>query len=116
MYILIKKQVIFAKQNKDLLTGDRNKLTGMWEANITIDNNIQTAPTSSQTQYSNFILPYKPTGESIKFMHGTCFSPCTTTWCTAIDKGYFKSWPRLTSARVRKYIKVSDAISKGQLT
>ena len=49
-------------------------------------------------------------------MHGACYSPCVDTWCKAIEKGYFKTWPGLTSARVRRYVKMSEATSKGHLT
>ena len=49
-------------------------------------------------------------------MHGACFSPCDSTWCKAIDNGFFKSWTGLTSARVRRFIKVSEATSKWYFT
>jgi len=50
-------------------------------------------------------------------MHAACFSPCLTTWCKAIDLGYFKSWPGLTSKRVRQCIQQSQpATVKGHIT
>ena len=41
--------------------------------------------------------------------------PVTSTWCKAIDAGYFRGWPSLTSARVRKFIKVVEETEKGHM-
>ncbi len=41
--------------------------------------------------------------------------PVISTWCKAIDKGYFRGWNGLTSDRVRKFIKPSEASEKGHM-
>ena len=98
-----KEQVNFCKNNKTCFTGKRNEENGMWMTKF--------------PHQANIIPPYKPLGDAIKFMHAACFSPCLSTWCKAIDAGFFSSWHGLTSKRVRQFIKqIPDATSKGHMT
>ncbi|KAL7529464.1 hypothetical protein ACHAXR_002975, partial [Thalassiosira sp. AJA248-18] len=39
----------------------------------------------------------------------------TSTWCKAIDAGYFRGWPSLTSKRVRKFIKIVSETEMGHM-
>ena len=39
----------------------------------------------------------------------------TSTWCRAIDAGYFKGWPGLTTKRVHRFIKVVDETEMGHM-
>jgi len=97
-----KDSVNFCKNNSICFTGQRNKTNGMWMTKI--------------PHQANIILPYKPLGDAIKFMHAACFSPCLSTWCKAIDAGYFSSWHGLTSKRVRQFIKqIPEATAKGHM-
>ena len=41
--------------------------------------------------------------------------PCTSTWCKDITTGYFKGWPGLTAARVRRFIKVVEETEMGHM-
>eukprot|EP00804_Cyclotella_cryptica_P006568 CCRYP_021174-RA/>CCRYP_021174-RA protein AED:0.46 eAED:0.46 QI:0/0/0/1/1/1/2/0/373 len=41
--------------------------------------------------------------------------PVTWTWCKAIDRGYFRGWPGLTSDSVRRFIKPSQACKQGHM-
>ena len=98
-----KDQVQFCKNNETCFTGKRNAENGMWTTNF--------------PHRANIILPYKPLGDAIRFMHAACFSPCLSTWCKAIDKGYFSSWHGLTSKRVRQFLKqIPEATTKGHMT
>ena len=87
-----KTNVILSKNGKIAAQGNRNSLNGMWYINLPI-------PTT-KSNIANFVLPYKPIKKAIQFLHAACFSPCISTWCNAIDNGFFKSWPILTSKRV----------------
>ena len=40
----------------------------------------------------------------IEYLHRYCFPPPITTWCKAIDKGFFATWTHITSALVRKHL------------
>ena len=42
-------------------------------------------------------------------------SPVISTWCKAIDAGYFQEWPSLTSKQVREHIKVVDETEMGHM-
>ena len=105
-----RQKVLLFKSQKLVLQGNRNRQNGMWYLNL---------PTQeTQTMHSaNFVLPYKPIKQVIQFLHAACFSPCISTWCSAIDKGFFKSWPGLTSKRVRQCLQMNPiATVKGHLT
>ncbi|KAL7484256.1 hypothetical protein ACHAW6_009898, partial [Cyclotella cf. meneghiniana] len=41
--------------------------------------------------------------------------PVLSTWCKAIDRGYFRGWPGLTSTRVRRFVKPSEYSAMGHL-
>ena len=45
--------------------------------------------------------------EVIDFLHRCCFLLPISTWCKAINKGFFQSWPHLTSSLVRKHLPLS---------
>jgi hypothetical protein len=51
----------------------------------------------------------------IRFYHACLFSPVVSTLITAINKGYLKDFPGLTSQQVRRYIKIKNAMKKGHM-
>ena len=53
--------------------------------------------------------------ELIKYLHQACWSPTVDTWCKAIDKGFFATFPGLTSAAVRKHLPPSTSTTKGHM-
>ena len=69
------------------------------------------------TKYkANVILRKKQThAELAKYLHAACYSPVTSTFTKAIDKGHFKTWPGLTSNLINKHLPVSIATVKGHL-
>ena len=48
----------------------------------------------------------------LSFMHATLCSSVISTWCNAIDKGYFPTWPTLTSKQIRKHAPFSPPMIK----
>ena len=100
-----KNDVTFNKNNQTMFTGRRRLHDNMWTVTL------------PPPQKANIVIQYKPVGDAIKFLHAACFSPCISSWCKAIDKGFFKTWPGLTSKRVRQFIKINtEATVKGHLT
>ena len=99
-----KTKVTVRKNREIVLQGTRDIQNNLWKIDLPIP-----------TNQANFIIPYKPIGDCIRFLHGACYSPCIDTWCKAIDRGYFKTWPGLTSSRVRRHLKTPEATSKGHL-
>jgi hypothetical protein len=57
----------------------------------------------------------KTLADLVQYFHRACFSPVIKTWTQAIDAGFFATWPRLTSALVRKHLPKSVATAKGHL-
>ena len=65
--------------------------------------------------FSNHIYECETTVQLIQFYHETMGYPCTSTWCKAITAGYFKGWPGLTAACVRRFIKVVEETEIGHM-
>ena len=65
--------------------------------------------------FSNNIDECETTCQLIQFYHATMGYPCTSTLCKAITAGYFKGWPGLTAARVRRFIKVVEETEMGHM-
>ena len=64
---------------------------------------------------ANSIYECETTGQLIHFYHATMGYPVTSTWCKAIDAGYFRGWPGLTSKRGRKFIKIVSKTEMGHM-
>jgi hypothetical protein len=51
----------------------------------------------------------------INYLHAACFSPVKSTWITAINNGFFSSWPGLNEHAVEKHFSKSISTTKGHL-
>ena len=51
----------------------------------------------------------------ISYLHACAGFPVLTTWIHAINKGWYSTWPGLTSSRVRKHMKPSEHTSMGHM-
>ena len=65
--------------------------------------------------FANHLYECENIKQLIQFYHATIFSPVISTWCKAIDAGYFQGWTSLTSRRVREHIKVVDETEMGHM-
>ena len=65
-------------------------------------------PQKITSAYQTKLLP-----DLVAFLHVAAFSPSTTTWIDAIKKGFFQSWPGLTTEVVRKYLPKSPVTAIG---
>ena len=108
-----------------ILRGWRDFITNMWRVSLIPDggNNIIPANDASEITsavpmpdfLANSIYECETTNQLIHFYHATMGFPVTSTWCKAIDAGYFRGWPSLTSKRVRKFIKVVGETEMGHM-
>ena len=57
----------------------------------------------------------KKPAELVEFLHGCCGSPVKSTFLKAIKKGYFNSWPGLTTKLVNDHLLPSPATAKGHI-
>ena len=108
-----------------IIRGWRDMKSNMWRISLIPDggNNIIPADDSSDIIsevkipdfLANSVYECETTCQLIQFYHATMGFPVVSTWCKAIDAGYFRGWPSLTSKRVRKFIKVSSETEMGHM-
>ena len=65
--------------------------------------------------FANHLHECENIKQLIQFYHATMASPEISTWCKAIDSGYFQGWPSLTYKRVREHIKVVYETEMGHM-
>ena len=53
--------------------------------------------------------------EQVAFMHATLCSPVISTWYNAINKGYFPTWPTLTSKQIQMHAYFSPPMIKSHM-
>ncbi|KAL7478261.1 hypothetical protein ACHAW6_004033, partial [Cyclotella cf. meneghiniana] len=111
-----------------ILRGWRDLNTRLWRVSLLHDGSNRIVPPYTDTTdiydvpenilaNSAFhpIYECSNTSQLIHFYYATMGYPVISTWCKAIDKGYFRGWNGLTSDRVRKFIKPSEASEKGHM-
>ena len=107
-----------------IIRGWRDMRTNMWRISLLSDggNNIIPEDDDDFSEevkmpdfFANAIYECDNTDQLIQFYHATMGYPVTSTWCKAIDAGYFRGWPGLTSKRVRRFIKVVEETEMGHM-
>eukprot|EP00804_Cyclotella_cryptica_P013267 CCRYP_007042-RA/>CCRYP_007042-RA protein AED:0.32 eAED:0.32 QI:0/0/0/1/0/0.33/3/0/993 len=111
-----------------ILRGWRDPTTRLWRISLIPDGDHTIFPPYSTVDdlYKTpgniqALSAYQPiyectnTNQLIYFHHATMGYPVISTWCKAIDKGYFRGWNGLTSDRVRKFIRPSTASEQGHM-
>lgn len=118
--------------NDVILTGEQSMETkNLWVLELSSMVALPTsapAPTGMAPQVSigttNSIIKHDTMTDRIAFYHAVMFSPVISTWCAAIDQGFFITWPEcishyislVTSDKVRKYLPHgSIPMAKGHL-
>ena len=49
----------------------------------------------------------------VRYLHACAGYPTTNTWCQAINRGYYISWPGLNASRVKMYLPKSELTTIG---
>jgi hypothetical protein len=94
-----------------ILTGQRDKDSGMWRVPLETSIPLQIAP----EHYAHNVYEQKYIQDTITNLHACCFSPVQDTWLKAIQNGHFATCPSVTVENVHKYLPKSDTISKGHI-
>jgi hypothetical protein len=94
-----------------ILTGQRDRESGLWRAPLESSIPLQIAP----EHYAHNVYEQKSIQDTITYLHACCFSPVQDTWFKAIQNGNFATWPSITVENVRKYVPKSDATAKGHM-
>jgi hypothetical protein len=104
-----------------LLTGTRSTPTGgLWTLDpiaptVTLAVEPSSPITGSVNAMFHTTLAHDTIANCIAFYHASLFSPSLSTWCQAIDAGYFTTWPGITSSAVHKYPPQSTPMHQGYL-
>ena len=80
-----------------ILTGYCDFTTGLWRIPLSMRESPLRQQINSAYQTKSLI-------DLFAFLHAAAFSPSTTTWLNTIKKGFFQSWPGLTTEVVSKYL------------
>jgi hypothetical protein len=108
-----KNKVVISKDKTTVLTGTRDNRTGLWRFPMQTPRTPTKAPFNQQC--ANALQIQTGIRRMIKFLHATAFSPVKSTWIAAIKRGYFATWPGLTTATVNKHYPQTIATSKGHM-
>ena len=111
--IFDENKVDIVKDNKILLDGHRDKESNLYM--IDLDRASKRQKTEKSIAQINNAYTSGPKKTLIEYYHKCICSLTIDTWCKAIDKGFFNTWPNLTSEAVRKHMTKSSATSKGYM-
>ena len=104
-------KVVVMFDNHVVLTGHRDYTTGMWQ--VQIPTNFATNPLHATADLpgpnilqhaAHAAVAAESMPERIAFLHACAGSPAISSFCTAIDAGYYTTWPDLTSARICQHL------------
>ena len=111
-----KDSVVIAKDNAVILQGKRDPSTKLWMVDLNCSPTMSPLPGPNVIQYAaNAAIAQETVPERVAFLHWCAGSPQLSTWCKAIDAGFYRSWPGLTSKLVRKHMPQSTPMIKGHL-
>ena len=94
------------KDERLVLSGQRNKADGLWDVPF---NN------SSNTKMNYIISKNKSKTELAQYLHGCAFSPTLKTLQDAVDKGNFISWPDIDDLNFQTLLSAPLATILGHL-
>jgi hypothetical protein len=75
-----------------ILTGQRDKESGMWRAPLGNSISTQIVP----EHYVHTVYEQKSIEDTITYLHACYFSPVQDTWLKAIQNGHFATWSSVT--------------------
>ena len=97
-------------QGKTILHAPLNPASGLWEVRFPIHGH------HPEPQYTcNAVITGSTIAQRIAYYHACCFAPALSTWCDAIDAGFFHSFPELTSKLIKKHPPQSRAMHMGHM-
>jgi len=104
-------KVVVMFDNHVVLTGHRDT-TGMWQVQLPTNSKTNPLHATEDLPGPNILqhaahaaVAAESMPERIAFLHACAGSPAVSSFCTAIDAGYYTTWPNLTLARVCQHLK-----------
>jgi hypothetical protein len=90
--------------------------TGLWRFPLSNNNTTTNTIQPSPNHQTNSAHQTTTISTLIEFLRATAFSPVKSTWIKAIKRGFFQSWPGLTTTAVtKKYFLQSETTTKGHM-
>ena len=107
------QQVLAPLQPHSILDGYRDYTSGLWRIPLS----TQPVQALSRPNYQRMHSVYhqRNKAELARFLHATAGSPVPSTFITAINQGFYTSWPGLTADLIRTHLPKSEATVKGHL-
>ena len=91
------------KDNIAIIKGKKDYSTNLWTDDLKNPTD-DTIPGPNPLQFlANAAIAKETVGKRMEFLHACAGYPVLSTWCKAIDAGYYTTWPGLTSKLVRKH-------------
>ena len=92
--ILTSSEVLLTKQNEveyqnAKSIGVRNNTTGLWDIPLTPNTQVPVTTDHNNTHIANNAHATQRNQQLVTWLHAAAFNPVVTTWCDAIDKGYY---------------------------
>jgi hypothetical protein len=127
-----KTKVQILHKKAKILEGQRNLINGLWT--LDLQGNTphpllnRSVPETTGTQRGGGALKTTKNCEAhsvyecsnkrdlVRFLHAAAFSPVPDTWLTAIQEGYFATWPGITEYLVRNNLPKELATVKGHIS
>jgi hypothetical protein len=112
--------IVTDRKGTVIIIGTRDPSTKLWHVPLQSPNDTPSKPVQISNQnnrmdFANSAYKQKTMEDLITFLHAAAGSPTVATWGTAIDKGFFNTWPGLTSTLLRKHLPKSIATVMGHL-
>jgi hypothetical protein len=87
----------------------------LWLAPISPHNHPPSLPPQLRLQQANSAYHQPSLPALATFLHATAGFPAKSTFCKAIDSGFFATWPELTSDLIRKHLPLSVPSIMGRM-
>jgi hypothetical protein len=114
--IFSKFNVHIIKNGNIIIKGPRTP-NGLWHIPFAptppLSSITTSAPSSISSQASSALRSRATKADLASFLHGTLFSPVTSTLVRAIQKGHFTTWPGLTTDLITRHLRPSIATNEG---
>ena len=100
-----------------VLSGAKELADTLWHLPIPLAVNASTCePTSPPyTPTVSLAIHHQLDADFVQFVHATMGSPCVSTLCTAVQRGYLRTFPRITAKMIRANPPNSTATALGHL-
>jgi hypothetical protein len=107
-----------------VLTGWRDKLTGLWRVPLRqqVDNvNTDTQQLSNEQSHAiteevaSNVYDLPSTERVIRYLHAAAGFPTKSTWLKAIKLAFFATWPMINVKNVTKHFPESEETQKGHM-